>query len=74
MRTDIVKTYKDVHSWVGIIAGLALFVAFYAGAITMFAEPLNRWASAPTGIAAPPPLDRTPEPVSYTHLTLPTKA
>lgn len=61
MRTDVVKTYKDVHSWVGIIAGLALFVAFYAGAITMFAEPLNRWASAPTSIAAPPPLDRTPE-------------
>ncbi|MGO1303884.1 PepSY-associated TM helix domain-containing protein [Sphingomonas parapaucimobilis] len=61
MRTDIVKTYKDVHSWVGIIAGLALFVAFYAGAITMFAEPLNRWASAPTRIAAPPSLDHTPE-------------
>ncbi|MEK9213274.1 PepSY-associated TM helix domain-containing protein [Sphingomonas sp. 2378] len=61
MRTDIVKTYKDIHSWVGIVAGLALFIAFYAGAITMFAEPLNRWASAPTGIAAPPPLDRTPE-------------
>lgn len=38
MRTDIVKTYKDVHSWVGIIAGLALFIAFYAGAITMFAD------------------------------------
>ncbi|WP_375251191.1 PepSY-associated TM helix domain-containing protein [Sphingomonas sp.] len=61
MRTDIVKTYKDVHSWVGIIAGLALFVAFYAGAITMFAEPLNRWASGPTRIAAPPSLDHTPE-------------
>lgn len=61
MRTDVVKTYKDVHSWVGIIAGLALFIAFYAGAITMFEEPLNRWASAPTPIAAPVPLERTPE-------------
>ena len=61
MRTDILKTYKDVHSWVGIIAGLALFIAFYAGAITMFAEPLNRWASAPASIAPPPSLDRTPE-------------
>lgn len=61
MRTDIVKTYKDVHSWVGIIAGLALFIAFYAGAITMFAEPLNRWASAPTDISPPPSLDRTSE-------------
>jgi uncharacterized iron-regulated membrane protein len=61
MRTDIVKTYKDVHSWVGIVAGLALFIAFYAGAITMFEEPLNRWASAPTRIAPPVPLERTPE-------------
>lgn len=61
MRTDIVKTYKDVHSWVGIVAGLALFVAFYAGAITMFEEPLNRWASVPTAIASPPSLERTPD-------------
>ena len=61
MRTDVIKTYKDVHSWVGIIAGLALFIAFYAGAITMFVEPLNRWASAPTSISTPPTLNRTPE-------------
>ena len=61
MRTDIVKTYKDVHSWVGIIAGLALFIAFYAGAITMFEDPLNRWASAPTPIAPAPSLAQTPE-------------
>ena len=61
MRTDVIKTYKDVHSWVGIISGLALFIAFYAGAITMFEEPLNRWASAPTPIAAPVSLERTPE-------------
>lgn len=61
MRTDIVKTYKDVHSWVGIIAGLALFIAFYAGAITMFEDPLNRWASAPTSMAPAPSLARTPE-------------
>ncbi|SEN69067.1 Uncharacterized iron-regulated membrane protein [Sphingomonas gellani] len=61
MRTDIVKMYKDVHSWVGIIAGLALFIAFYAGAITMFEEPLNRWAAAPTRIAPPVSLARTPE-------------
>ncbi len=61
MRTDVIKTYKDIHSWVGIVAGLALFIAFYAGAITMFEEPLNRWASAPTQIAPPPSLARTPE-------------
>lgn len=61
MRTDVIKTYQDIHSWVGIVAGLALFIAFYAGAITMFEEPLQRWASAPTELSPPPALDRTPE-------------
>lgn len=61
MRADIVRTYKDVHGWVGIISGLALFIAFYAGAITMFEEPLQRWASPPSELSAPPSLERTPE-------------
>lgn len=61
VRTDIVKMYKEIHGWVGIISGLALFIAFYAGAITMFEEPLQRWASAPTKLAPPPSIDRTPE-------------
>lgn len=47
MRSDIVKMYKDVHTWVGIVSGLFLFIAFYAGAITMFEEPLQRWATPP---------------------------
>ncbi|WP_232495541.1 PepSY-associated TM helix domain-containing protein [Novosphingobium kaempferiae] len=61
VRTDIVRMYKDIHGWVGIISGLALFVAFYAGAITMFEEQLQRWASPPTSLAAPVSLERTPE-------------
>lgn len=56
MRTDIVRVYKDVHTWVGIISGLALFIAFYAGAITMFETPLERWATPPAMLAPPPPL------------------
>lgn len=66
MRTDVVKMYKDVHTWVGIISGLALFIAFYAGAITMFEEPLNRWASAASPLPAPPPIERTTELVDKT--------
>ena len=54
MRTDIIRMYKDVHSWVGIFSGLALFIAFYAGAITMFEAPLQRWASPPVATAAVP--------------------
>ncbi|HWJ70555.1 MAG TPA: PepSY-associated TM helix domain-containing protein [Sphingobium sp.] len=61
IRTDIVRMYKDIHGWVGIISGLALFIAFYAGAITMFEDPLQRWASPPSQLAAAPSLERTPE-------------
>lgn len=60
MRTDVVKMYKDVHAWVGIVSGLALFIAFYAGAITMFEQPLQRWASAPSSLPAAPSLADTP--------------
>jgi uncharacterized iron-regulated membrane protein len=61
VRTDIVRMYKEIHGWVGIISGLALFIAFYAGAITMFEEPLQRWASPRSQLAAPVPLERVPE-------------
>ena len=59
IRADIVKMYKDIHTWVGIVSGLALFIAFYAGAITMFEGPLKRWASPPPALATPVPLAQT---------------
>ncbi|MFT8475421.1 MAG: PepSY-associated TM helix domain-containing protein [Acetobacter orientalis] len=61
LRADLVQMYRDVHSWVGIIAGLFLFVAFYAGAITMFEEPLKQWASPPVMLPPPVSLEQTPE-------------
>lgn len=61
MPTDLVKMYKEIHGWVGIISGLALFIAFYAGAITMFENQVQRWASPPAPLAAPPSLEQTPE-------------
>ncbi len=36
MRADFVRNYKSVHTWTGILSGLALFIAFYAGALTVF--------------------------------------
>lgn len=56
LRADILRVYKDVHTWTGILCSLALFIAFYAGAITMFETPLQRWASPPATLAPPPPL------------------
>ncbi|MFT3763794.1 MAG: PepSY-associated TM helix domain-containing protein [Pseudoxanthomonas sp.] len=55
--SDIVKVYKDVHIWVGIVCGLMLFIAFYAGAITMFEKPLERWATPPSALSEAPPLE-----------------
>lgn len=57
IRNDIVQVYKDVHIWVGIVSSLMLFVAFYAGAITMFEKPLERWATPPSALPAPPSLE-----------------
>ncbi|HTU13441.1 MAG TPA: PepSY-associated TM helix domain-containing protein [Allosphingosinicella sp.] len=53
MANEVEKTYKDVHTWVGIVSGLFLFIAFYAGSITMFEEPLQRWATPPSAVQAP---------------------
>ncbi|MCW8125551.1 PepSY-associated TM helix domain-containing protein [Microbulbifer halophilus] len=61
IRSDIIRMYRDIHSWVGIVCGLALFIAFYAGAITMFETPLQRWASPPPQFEQPTPLEKTPE-------------
>lgn len=59
MRSDIIRIYKSVHTWTGIITGMALFIAFYAGALTVFKEPLALWASPPTAeLSAGVPLDR----------------
>lgn len=74
LPTDVVKMYKEVHGWVGIISGLCLFIAFYAGALTMFELPLQRWASPPPTLAPPPSLERTPELVAKVLATHPQAA
>lgn len=58
IRSDIIKVYKDVHIWIGIVSGLMLFIAFYAGSITMFEKPLERWATPPSTLAAAPSLEQ----------------
>ncbi len=46
VSSDLIKVHKRLHTWVGITAGWLLFVAFFAGALTMFKEPLDRWVRA----------------------------
>ncbi|MBY6240088.1 PepSY domain-containing protein [Methylosinus sp. Sm6] len=49
MRGEILRLYKSVHTWTGLVTGMLLFICFYAGALTIFSEPLAHWASPPTG-------------------------
>lgn len=45
LKPATLRSFTSLHSWMGLLAGFALFVAFYAGAITVFHEPLQQWAS-----------------------------
>lgn len=45
IRSDILRTYQSIHTWTGIIAGLVLFIAFYAGALTLFKPQITQWAT-----------------------------
>ncbi len=43
MKTSTLKTFLDVHTWTGLGSGLALFIAFYTGALTVFWTELDIW-------------------------------
>lgn len=46
MRVETLRRYLVVHTWTGILSGLLLFVAFYAGGLSMFEPEITRWAQA----------------------------
>ncbi len=46
MKAATLRRFKAVHSTVGMLTGLLLFVAFFAGALTLFHHPLEAWAEA----------------------------
>ncbi|MEM1091613.1 MAG: PepSY-associated TM helix domain-containing protein [Pseudomonadota bacterium] len=45
MKSLTLKTFTSVHTWTGLGAGLALFIAFYTGAMTVFFHELEEWDS-----------------------------
>ena len=73
MRTDYVRIYKSIHTWTGILSGMALFIAFYAGALTVFKEPLERWV-APPNETRHVPLEDTQQLILKTLAAHPTAA
>lgn len=55
MKAATMRRFLSLHTWVGLLAGMALFIAFYAGAITVFSHEIGDWNR--TGAAAAPPAD-----------------
>lgn len=56
MKAATLRAFLSVHSWMGLLAGMALFIAFYAGAITVFTHQLSGWQTTPPA-TQPAPAD-----------------
>lgn len=53
MKAATLRRFLALHSWSGLAAGWLLFIAFYAGALTVFHHELSDWErSAPEPAAA----------------------
>ncbi len=46
MKAATLRNYLSVHTWTGILAGTLLFIAFYAGALSMFVPEITHWSRA----------------------------
>jgi uncharacterized iron-regulated membrane protein len=47
MKAATIRTFQTVHTWTGLLAGFTLFVAFYAGALTVFHDDIAAWQNPP---------------------------
>ena len=47
VKPHVLRDYLAVHSWVGIVCGLLLFIAFYAGAFSMLEPEIRQWTQPP---------------------------
>ena len=43
MKASSVKAFLSIHTWTGVGTGMVLFIAFYAGALTVFLHELETW-------------------------------
>lgn len=57
LKSDTLRHFTSVHTWAGLVAGFALFVAFYAGALTVFQPQLQQWASSRAVVSTAGSLD-----------------
>lgn len=43
MKPNTLRVFNTLHTWVGLMAGWALFIAFFAGSLTVFHHELHVW-------------------------------
>lgn len=43
MKPSTIKAFTKVHTWTGLATGMALFIAFYAGSMTVFLHEISEW-------------------------------
>ncbi|MCF4165265.1 PepSY domain-containing protein [Zavarzinia compransoris] len=43
LPSKTLRSFVTLHTWVGLASGLLLFIAFYAGAISVFTHELDGW-------------------------------
>lgn len=46
MKAATLRDYLSVHTWTGILSGMLLFIAFYAGALSMYVPEITHWTRA----------------------------
>ncbi len=60
MKAATLRNFLHLHTWVGLLSGLALFIAFYAGAITVFSHEVGDWnRRGAQARLAPDPIERS---------------
>ena len=45
--THTLKTQKNLHTWAGILCALFLTICFLSGALALYADTIDRWATPP---------------------------
>ena len=60
MKAATLRRFLSLHTWAGLLAGMALFIAFYAGAITVFSHEIADWnRSGPAAVVPSDPAARS---------------
>ncbi|MHA6203669.1 PepSY-associated TM helix domain-containing protein [Dyella soli] len=69
MKAATIRTFQTVHTWTGLLAGFALFVAFYAGALVVFHDDIAAWQNPPwrSAVDADVPVDALIERLLASH-------